>query len=96
MKGVVKAIQFDPTKPYPEEAWCQGPGAFYMASPRGHIHIANTDWIVEFENGERIAISADTYEKYFKEPEPVLSAEEEGPEWKAEDYPKGRRSGKAK
>jgi hypothetical protein len=69
----IKAEQFDPTKPYPEGAWCHGPGTFYVASSRGHIALAKNDWIITFEqSGERLAVTNATYEAYFKEPESQL------------------------
>lgn len=64
------AEQFDPgdskhSNEYIKHAFCTGPYMFFAATTRGPAKIAKGDWIVEFENGERIAVTNDTYQKYF-------------------------------
>lgn len=66
----IKATQFDPGQPYPEWAFAFGPHEFYCSSPRGHIRLSKSDWIIEFETGERVVVSDETHQRYFKEPEP--------------------------
>lgn len=64
------AEQFDPgdskhSNEYIKHAFCTGPYMFFAATTRGPAKIAKGDWVVEFENGERIAVTNDTYQKYF-------------------------------
>lgn len=61
-----KSWQFDQNKEYPPHAWCQGPGAFFASTQRGHVRLAKNDWIVEFDNGEVVVMGHDTYTNFIE------------------------------
>ena len=62
-----KAVQFDPSQPYPEHCWASAGEEFYCAAKRGHLRIHKGEWIVDFD-GELAVLSDGAYRKFFEGP----------------------------
>lgn len=84
MKGIVKAEQFLTTEGASDRFFIHGPGSFYASTLRGLIKAVKGDWLIDFENGDAIVVTNDTYEKFFQEPGAQLPAAEGATQSQAE------------